>query len=104
MQQQNYSNFAIALVDNGSEDDSVAAVQNTFPEVAILENGRNLGIAAANNVGIRYALENSGEYIFLLNNDTTVDPNMLADLVQVQNPSPVSAWLGRRCSTTLIPA
>jgi hypothetical protein len=79
--QQKYSDFDIVLVDNGSEDGSVAAMRTAFPRVAVLENGANLGIAAANNVGIRHALALNADYIFLLNNDTTVDPLMLERLV-----------------------
>lgn len=79
--QQKYPNFDIILVDNGSSDDSVLSVRATFPNVTIIENGKNLGIATANNVGIRHALSRESEYIFLLNNDTTVDPEMLNLLV-----------------------
>jgi GT2 family glycosyltransferase len=88
LQQQNYRNFAIALVDNGSTDDSVSAVRAAFPDVAVFENGSNLGIAAANNVGIRYALEAKADYVFLLNNDTVVDPEMLGHLVEVAESDP----------------
>ncbi len=79
--EQKYPKFDIVLVDNGSMDDTVAAVRSAFPDVVVFENGSNLGIAVANNVGIRYALERKSDYVFLLNNDTTVDPLMLSHLV-----------------------
>lgn len=75
--------FEVILVDNGSEDDSVARVRERFPHVHIHENHANLGIAAANNVGIRWALDRGFQYIFLLNNDTIVDPRMLAEILEV---------------------
>lgn len=92
--QQKCSDFEIVLVDNGSEDGSIAAVRTAFPGVVVLENGANLGIAAANNVGIRHALAMNVDYIFLLNNDTTVDPLMLERLVVVAESDPSIAATG----------
>jgi GT2 family glycosyltransferase len=92
--EQCYPNFDVVLVDNGSEDDSVSEVRATFPEVIIKENGKNLGIAAANNVGIHYALENEADYVFLLNNDTVVDPAMLDTLVAVAESDPMIGATG----------
>jgi hypothetical protein len=88
LRHQHYGNFAVVLVDNGSRDGSLLAVHEAFPEVTVLENGYNLGIAAANNVGIRYAMEANSDYIFLLNNDTVVDPEMLERLVAVAESDP----------------
>ena len=47
---------------------------------ALIENDRNLGFAAGNNVGLRYLLERSVKYALLLNNDTVVAPHALAEL------------------------
>lgn len=79
----NYDNYQIVLVDNGSEDDSVKAVRESFPEVEIVETGKNLGFAGGNNVGMKYAAQKGADYVFLINNDTTVDPNYLTELVAV---------------------
>lgn len=79
----NYDNYQVVLVDNGSEDDSVAAVRQKFPEVEVVETGKNLGFAGGNNVGIEYALKQGADYVFLINNDTTVDPDYLKELVDV---------------------
>jgi GT2 family glycosyltransferase len=83
LREQHYSNLSIILVDNGSSDGSVAAVHSMYPEVTVLQNSENLGFAEGNNVGIRYALQSDAQYIMLMNNDTTVDPEMLDDLVAV---------------------
>jgi GT2 family glycosyltransferase len=83
LQEQEYPNFTVAVVDNGSRDDSVAAIREAYPDVAILENSRNLGVAAANNRGIQHVLASGADYVFLLNNDTIVDPRMLSELVKV---------------------
>lgn len=76
-----YDNYQVLMVDNGSEDDSVTTVRQAFPEVEILETGKNLGFAGGNNKGIKYALEKGCDYAYLLNNDTTVEPNCLKTLV-----------------------
>lgn len=77
-----YDNYTTLVVDNGSQDDSVAAIRASFPEVEILETGKNLGFAGGNNEGIKYALDKGCDYAYLLNNDTTVEPNYLKTLVE----------------------
>jgi hypothetical protein len=89
-----YSNFDTIVIDNGSSDESVKAIQKKFPEVKIIEIGKNRGYAGGNNVGIQYALENGADYILLLNNDTIVDSQLLKALInatlQIQQPGILS--------------
>ena len=82
LQQINYDNYKIVIVDNGSEDDSVSEMKRLFPEIKIIENKKNLGFAGGNNVGMKYAVENEADYVLLINNDTTVDENFLSELVK----------------------
>jgi hypothetical protein len=84
IKRNNYKNYEITVVDNGSEDGSVSEIRKYFldSEVNIIENKRNLGFAGGNNVGIRYAIKGSADYILLINNDTTVDEDFLRELVK----------------------
>ena len=82
-----YPNFAVILVDNGSTDGSLDILR-ARPEVDLIENGENLGIARANNVGIARARERGLECVMLLNNDTEVAPDMLTRLVDVLEGDP----------------
>jgi len=50
--------------------------------VAVLENKKNLGFAEGNNVGFRFGLKKGADYVLLLNNDTIVDKNFLAELLK----------------------
>lgn len=81
LQYIDYPNFEVIVVDNGSSDESVQAIRAQFPEVFVLETGENLGFAGGNNVGIRYVLSKGAEYVFLLNNDTVVDSQILNNFV-----------------------
>ena len=76
-----YENYQVIVVDNGSSDDSVTAIKESFPAAQLIETGENLGFAEGNNVGIRYAINESCDYILLLNNDTTVAPDIITEFV-----------------------
>ncbi len=69
------------VVDNGSTDGTAAAVQERFPDTVILQAGGNVGFSPGNNLGMRYALENGADYVFILNNDTVLDPDLVSVLV-----------------------
>lgn len=73
----------ILLIDNGSTDNSVKLIKQKFPKILIIENSKNLGFAAGANVGIRRALKEDSDYIFLLNNDTLINQRALVYLIKV---------------------
>jgi GT2 family glycosyltransferase len=50
--------------------------------VVIIENEQNFGYPEGNNIGMRYALKASADYVLLLNNDTVVDKHFLTELVR----------------------
>jgi len=68
----------IILVDNDSNDGSVAMVKKRYPQVKILVNQINLGFAAANNKGMRNA---KGRLVLLLNSDTQVEKDTLVKMI-----------------------
>ena len=76
---QSYLALEILMVDNGSVDGSVAYVKERYPGVRVIENDKNLGFAAANNIGIRAA---KGTLIATLNNDTEAAAGWLDGLVK----------------------
>lgn len=78
----NYTNYRVVVVDNGSVDATVESVAREFPAAHVIQNGYNLGYAEGNNVGIRFAVQNGAEYIFLLNSDATVESDSLTRLIE----------------------
>jgi hypothetical protein len=83
-----YSRYKVLVVDNGSGDDSVLRIRAKFPEVGILETGKNLGYAGGNNLGIRHALEDGADLICILNNDVMVEPDFLTPLLEALAADP----------------
>ena len=79
--------FKILVVDNGSRDGSVEYLRETFPQIDVIANGRNLGFAAGCNVGMKRAVAENFEYVLLVNNDTICDPGMLRELLKQADES-----------------
>lgn len=69
----------IIVVDNASDDDSVAMIQSEFPQVRLIANTHNAGFAAANNLAIVAA---RGRLLFLLNPDAYLCPGALKALAR----------------------
>jgi GT2 family glycosyltransferase len=88
LEQLDYPNFNVVVIDNGSTDDSGARIRETFPWAKLIENGKNLGFTGGCNAGIRYAQQQGSDFIWLLNNDTTVDPGALRAMVEKAQTNP----------------
>lgn len=78
-----YPNFGLIVVDNGSTDGSQGYIEARFPAIKVLQTGANLGFGGGCNAGIRKALEQRADYVWLVNSDATVDVNALSELVRV---------------------
>jgi GT2 family glycosyltransferase len=76
---QKYPDYEMIFVDNASIDGSVEYVKEKFPKAKIIINKENLGFAEGNNIGIRAS---KGKYVVALNNDTTVEPHWLEELIK----------------------
>ncbi len=76
----------IIVVDNDSTDGTVEMLEGQVQnEIKILRNKENLGFARANNIGIQ---NSSGKYILLLNSDTIVEKNTIAEMVKYMEQNP----------------
>lgn len=92
----------VFVVDNGSSDGTPERVREIgrgwFAETAfdssgwwlaqLVENSENLGFGAANNLGLKFALENGYKYIYLLNQDAWVEPDTITGLITAIEKNP----------------
>ena len=76
----------VVVVDNGSKNRSTEDIPLFFPLVHFIRNKENFGYAEGNNIGIRYALGKGADFIFILNNDTVVDPDVLQGFLKRKAP------------------
>jgi GT2 family glycosyltransferase len=82
---QDFRDFEVVLVDNGSSDNSLSFVRQSYPQVQIVSFRENRGFAVAVNAGIRAG---RSEYVALLNTDTFPRPGWLSSLVETMDSSP----------------
>jgi GT2 family glycosyltransferase len=85
--------FEAIVVDNGSNDDSVAFIHESYPGVRVIALPRNVGFGRANHHGVAGA---RADHIAFLNNDTVVDPDWLLPLVETLRRA---SDVGAVCST-----
>jgi GT2 family glycosyltransferase len=78
----------VIVVDNGSEDRSGVELKANFDHIILIQSPTNRGFTGGNNLGMEYAIENGYEYVFLLNNDTSVKPDLLSVLVDFMDSHP----------------
>ncbi|OGO03757.1 MAG: glycosyl transferase [Chloroflexi bacterium RBG_13_54_9] len=85
LRRQTYRDFEVLIVDNASEDGSVELLEKEYPEVKVVRLDSNRFFSGAVNEGIR---RSRGEIVVLLNNDTEVEPQWLAELVKALDEAP----------------
>ncbi len=90
----------IILVDNNSDSSDKDKIKKYFTKSKFkinnlfIENVKNYGFAAGNNIGIKAAIDKNSQYVLLINNDTYVKSDFLEKLESVfknnQNVAAVS--------------
>lgn len=75
-----YENYEIVVVDNASTDGSVRFLQETYPNVRIVEKVNNVGISGGYNAGAEVVPD--ADYCWFMNNDVRVTPSSLSILVE----------------------
>ncbi|MBZ9609308.1 glycosyltransferase family 2 protein [Clostridium estertheticum] len=78
----NYENFKIVVVDNKSYDEDRLKLKEADVKFHLIESNENLGFAGGNNLGIKYAIDNNADFVLLLNNDTLVHKDFLNELIK----------------------
>lgn len=78
----------VLVVDNGSTDRTRERIGRDFPHVRLIENGRNLGFGCANNIGLRIALAEGYDAVFLLNQDAWIKDDTIGTLCELSARHP----------------
>ena len=74
-----FKNYEIIVVDNNSKDESHLICKEKFEEIKLIENSQNFGFCEGNNIGAKNA---KGEFIIIINPDTTVTPNWINEFLK----------------------
>lgn len=72
----------VCLSTNSSNTTDASLPLNIQAPLVVIASDRNLGFGGGNNLGIRLAMANKADYVWLLNNDTLIDPEALVELIR----------------------
>ena len=93
LERQTHPNFRLLVVDNGSTDGSVESLRALGDRITLIESEKNLGYTGGNNLGMRRALAEGADYLWLFNNDAIAEPETLARLIAVAEADPAIGLL-----------
>lgn len=71
--------YEVIVIDNGSMDNSISLIKNTFNTFKLIINQANRGVAFARNQGIKAS---NGNYIVILDIDTILNSNSIEEIIQ----------------------
>ena len=77
-----YPRFHLQVVDNGSTDDSVERLHERFPDLDVVDSGRNRGYAGGNNVALERGVAEGYDHVLTCNDDIAIAPDALGHLVE----------------------
>ncbi|MFW5804760.1 MAG: glycosyltransferase family 2 protein [bacterium] len=81
-----YENFEVVVIDNGSTDGTRDYVNENWPEVTVVRTKKNLGYSGGFNFGMEYAFnKKEADYVLITNNDVKADQSVLSELVGIAN-------------------
>jgi len=87
------TDYEIVVVDNASADTSVEMVRTDYPNIRLIENKHNEGVAKASNQGIEVS---RGEYVLLVNADTICGKETLTKVLDFMDTRQEASGLGVR--------
>lgn len=89
-----YPNFKVIVIDNGSMDNTKEWVEKNYPDVFVLRTEKNLGYSGGFNFGLDYAFnKNNADYVLITNNDVKADSKVISELVKVADTDPMIGFV-----------
>lgn len=89
--------FEVIVVDNNSQDGTIEMVESSFPQVKLIKNPENRGVAPARNQGIN---ETSGKYILILDADMEIVENSVLKLFKFMEENTDAGIVGSKLVDT----
>ncbi len=82
--ENDYPNFKVVVIDNGSSDSTKEYIEKNFPEARVIRLEKNRGYSGGFNFGLDYAFnKNNADYVLVTNNDVRADKRVISELVKV---------------------
>lgn len=78
----------VIVIDNCSKDQTILRIKRDYPEIRLIESLENLGFGRANNIGMKIALTEGYEYVFLMNQDAWIAPDAIGTLIEMSQKYP----------------
>ena len=94
LQQQDYPNFRLQLLDNASPDDCVEQIRSHLPDLDIRVTNTNLGYCGGNNAALRQGLLEGCDYVIVCNHDIELAPSAITRLVETAELHPDAGIVG----------
>jgi len=89
-----YTNFEVVVIDNGSNDGTLEYVEKSFPKAKVIRLEKNRGYSGGFNFGLDYAFnQRNADYVLITNNDVKADENVIASLVEVAESDPMIGFV-----------
>jgi hypothetical protein len=82
IEKQTYPNYKTIVIDNASTDNSEEYIRQYFPRITLIQAKKNLGFAQGNNLAIKSAIDQKTDYVFLVNNDTELESDLVEKLIK----------------------
>jgi len=85
-----YPNFKICVIDNGSDDGTQKHINDKYPNVKVIRTDINLGYSGGFNLGLKYSFDEiESDYTLISNNDIKADSKAISELVKVAETDPL---------------
>ena len=83
---QTFQNFIVYIIDNNSQDETESIIKSYDDNrIVVVKNQENVGVAKANNQGIKLALKENCSQVLIINNDIEFEEKLIEKMLGVQN-------------------
>ena len=92
--ENDYPNFEVVVIDNGSNDGTKEYVENKFHEAEVIRLEKNRGYSGGFNFGLDYAFNKKNvDYVLITNNDVKADKKIISELVKVAEKDEMTGFV-----------